>query len=498
MYKRQTLDETIEGGGGSSTNVRGEVMKPGYGVSEHPELTKVIPAAEFRENPKAVLAAYRAANASILDDPANYLGTWRSPQTGNVSLDVSINPSDANKAYEVMERFNQEAMVQIHPDGSVTVIPNKQVPERPNSGYDSTRGPEAMAAGTADEVAEAAPRVPNQQVQASARAYATENGLTLPDAHPYVDVDPVEAKRIADEYAALKPFDQQTPGEQASARFAYGEAAKEVQKQWDWATQRDGITFDPWSGEGQPYATAQEMRDDVLNNKHLSFYTGGTEHPLWGNATRDASGLTLNDKFRAVHDYFGHAQEGMDFGPRGEENAWIIHSQMFSESAQGAITTETRGQNSVVNFANPDIRAGAAPVVFPEQKIGLMSPETRDWNAVLVARAGAPAPGADLPTARMSLAHYGPKELSEIDPAFQGSGIPSAELKTAGVNPNKAARFQSFYDEGATPEKQFVDQKTGAQRPGMVKHTVEGDFKVLDLNSEEGRCLLYTSPSPRD
>lgn len=34
----------------------------------------------------------------------------------------------------------------------------------------------------------------------------------------------------------------------------------------------------------------------------------------------------MNDKFRAIHDLFGHAGEGYGFGPRGEENTWIKHS----------------------------------------------------------------------------------------------------------------------------------------------------------------------------
>src|SRR6476659_2128677 len=62
------------------------------------------------------------------------------------------------------------------------------------------------------------------------------------------------------------------------------------------------------------------------------------------------TGYSINDKFRAVHDYFGHCAAGYGFGPRGEENAWNAHSQMFSPDARRAMTTETRGQNSYVNF----------------------------------------------------------------------------------------------------------------------------------------------------
>ena len=72
-------------------------------------------------------------------------------------------------------------------------------------------------------------------------------------------------------------------------------------------------------------------------------------HPFLGRLD-PATGQSLNDRFRAVHDLFGHAAEGYGFGPRGEENAWIRHCHMFSAGAQKALTTETRGQNSWVNF----------------------------------------------------------------------------------------------------------------------------------------------------
>ena len=37
-------------------------------------------------------------------------------------------------------------------------------------------------------------------------------------------------------------------------------------------------------------------------------------------------------------------------GAQGEENAWQAHIRMFTGAAKGAITSETRGQNSALNF----------------------------------------------------------------------------------------------------------------------------------------------------
>ncbi|NDQ57359.1 MAG: hypothetical protein GZ088_09840 [Acidipila sp.] len=98
----------------------------------------------------------------------------------------------------------------------------------------------------------------------------------------------------------------------------------------------------PVGSEDYPYKTSPEMMDDVMHNGRLAVFTGGDDHPLFSREQ--------NFKFRAVHDFFGHAQYGYAFGPRGEENAWIEHSKMFSPLARKAMTTETRGQNSYVNF----------------------------------------------------------------------------------------------------------------------------------------------------
>ena len=97
---------------------------------------------------------------------------------------------------------------------------------------------------------------------------------------------------------------------------------------------------------------------------------------------KDANGVPLlvNDIFRFVHDFFGHAKQGNGFGPLGEENAWNIHSQMYSPTARKALTTETRGQNSWVNFSKVNEEAYAM-MKFAEQKIGLLPDEYTNTDA---------------------------------------------------------------------------------------------------------------------
>jgi hypothetical protein len=101
-------------------------------------------------------------------------------------------------------------------------------------------------------------------------------------------------------------------------------------------------------GEGN-YIDSKEMLKDVHLHNHLYVYQGGDQHEFLKNIDK-ATGLNSNEMFRAVHDYFGHAIKGNTFGPVGEETAWASHAQMYSPLARIAMTAETRGQNSFVNY----------------------------------------------------------------------------------------------------------------------------------------------------
>jgi hypothetical protein len=166
---------------------------------------------------------------------------------------------------------------------------------------------------------------------------------------------------------------------------SYKALRDEVNAQWDHAV-KDGFQFEPWTKEGQPYANSKEMKADVDDNHHLYFFRGGdipADHPL--AAVDPKTGLTFNDKLRAVHDLYGHAAGGYEFGPKGEEAAYKTHAQMFSPEAIPALTTETRGQNNWVNFG-PHMRDEFGNILkkgepgypspterpFAQQKVGLL------------------------------------------------------------------------------------------------------------------------------
>ena len=102
-------------------------------------------------------------------------------------------------------------------------------------------------------------------------------------------------------------------------------------------------------GEGE-YPTPSGMFRDVLGEGNLNVFRGGDQHPFLSNVDPE-TGLTENEKFRAAHDFIGHVARGATFRPGGEEIAYATHAQTMSPLAQLALLSETRGQNSLVNFS---------------------------------------------------------------------------------------------------------------------------------------------------
>lgn len=207
----------------------------------------------------------------------------------------------------------------------------------------------------------------NDRVRADAIDYVNQHRhvFGLPEYRPSkrIPFDQELSKRAADAFEAM-PHAPQDP----SVKAAYAQFAKEIQAQYEHMLSRGNVTPEPWLKPGQPYANSAEMRADVANNHHLWFFptvsqtqessfgaTGGDldpEHnPLVRRTGHTLNGyrMTLNDMFRALHDYYGHAQTGNEFGPAGETNAWAEHAKMFSPLARLAMSSETHGQNSWVN-----------------------------------------------------------------------------------------------------------------------------------------------------
>ena len=200
---------------------------------------------------------------------------------------------------------------------------------------------------------------PLKQATTIADRYAQNNGIEMQEIIPVKSLDETVSKEIAKEYDKMK--NDPTNPEVAKA---YKAMAEETLAQYEEII-KDGFFVE--INNEEPYANSSSMIEDLRKNKRMKIFStesgfGDTpitdqqrkENPLLKDSGfKDVNGNTLlvNDVFRFVHDFFGHAKEGNSFGPIGEENAWLIHSAMYSPLARRAMTSETRGQNSWVNFS---------------------------------------------------------------------------------------------------------------------------------------------------
>lgn len=216
----------------------------------------------------------------------------------------------------------------------------------------------------------------------------------------YAQVDPERAKRIANAYEVMRHAPQDP-----KVKEAYQNLIRQTVAQYK-ALEDAGYKFwfiDQTNAENAEYVSTpwNAMRDIRANQQMGVFPTAGgfgsgatelnvDDNPLlqdtgfrWpvGGVDGETAPVLANDLFRAVHDAFGHGLEGAGFRAQGEENAWQAHVRLFTGSAVGAITSETRGQNSWLNYGPYGEKNRTAQVedtVFADQKTGLMPQWT--WN----------------------------------------------------------------------------------------------------------------------
>lgn len=186
-------------------------------------------------------------------------------------------------------------------------------------------------------------------------------------------------RRIRDAYEAMPMNDLGNP----DVRHAYDALGTEVKHQFEKMPAKVEI----WHGNDEPYKNSQAMRQDIQDNNHLYIYATDADHfgppgieyknhPLLEQSgMRDINGIPLlyNDLLRAVHDYYAHTLSPVAFGPKGEEAAWKNHVEMTNDPwARWALTSETRGQNSWVNFRDGIQDVPLKERGFGEQKVGLL------------------------------------------------------------------------------------------------------------------------------
>lgn len=221
----------------------------------------------------------------------------------------------------------------------------------------------------------------------AARRYMSQAGVEgeLPSSFP--PFDPERAARIAQAYDEMA-HDPTNP----LVRESYDAMIDETIAQWK-ALKDSGLEVEFLKpGMDDPYAASPALGYlDMLENRHLWVFPTdqgfGTinqtfEHPLLTptGITIDGREMLANDLFRIVHDVYGHNAPGNPFfRAPGEERAWRLHSAMYSPTARNAMTGETRGQNSWVNYGpygEQNRTASAADTVYADQKAGRMP----DWT----------------------------------------------------------------------------------------------------------------------
>lgn len=262
----------------------------------------------------------------------------------------------------------------------------------------------------------------NDDIEKIAKSYVEKSGIDFA-APTKVAVNEDLAKRIADDYDAAS----HTPGNPEVVK-SYDALVKETVAQWE-AINKAGYTLEPWPEGGEPYPNSAAMLMDIEANKHLFFKPTGDDIKGKNLMLQEgADGFPINDIFRAVHDFFGHAKEGHEFGPKGELNAWREHSAMYSEAAQPALAAETLAQNSWVNYgAHLRDKAGNIPKKGEPGYKGLSDrPFAPQKNTIVNPKLVDEARAQFQP--KLKLIHYSNHDALELlDPTFHGSGLQGAE-----------------------------------------------------------------------
>ena len=168
---------------------------------------------------------------------------------------------------------------------------------------------------------------------------------------------------LAEADAAGRAFES-TPDQSSDphVQACYDDFKRQSEEMFDFMTKPEseggmGITV-TFTNEKDPYPSAEAQSGDLRDNKHLYIESGlGGEH--------SASMSTEEyDRFRAVHDVFGHAAIGGGFDRHGEYQAWLVHSMMYTEPGRSAMSTEYHGVNSAMWSGDPSDPGGTGKTIL--------------------------------------------------------------------------------------------------------------------------------------
>lgn len=198
-------------------------------------------------------------------------------------------------------------------------------------------------------------------------ALSTElEGLSDPDFSKLSQrpIDTSRSQQIADNYDFLPVNDLENP----AVSDSYDALAEAIGNQYAYSP------YEMVLGN-ELYENSDQMRADTINSGRMKIYqttpdTFGPQgydfsgHPFLEEmpfTVNDLGGNPVtpvkNDVFRYIHDLIAHGTNPNQFGPLGEEAAARTHAATLPYEAIPALMTETRGQNSWVNFSkNPSAK----------------------------------------------------------------------------------------------------------------------------------------------
>lgn len=174
----------------------------------------------------------------------------------------------------------------------------------------------------------------------------------LPGGVDYSKVKAVTEERRQELAAAYEKMETVSK----EAEQAYEDLRAETDRLYEALTKDMGINVE--FVDNDPYRSHLEMIDDIEMNKTLKVKrtTPDEKHPLWDDEQ--------SDRFRAIHDAFGHAATGRGFDRHGEEAAYQAHASLVEgELAKKALETELQAQNAAILTTGvvPPRKAGLIP-----------------------------------------------------------------------------------------------------------------------------------------
>ncbi len=172
--------------------------------------------------------------------------------------------------------------------------------------------------------------------------------------------------------------------------------------------------------EGEPYASAKEMADDIHKNQNFLVSNAHCDHPVWS--------VDENVSFRVVHDVMGHAVSGGDFGWLGENLACAAHFPLLSETAQQALFVECIMQTGYAAYYRS---FGPQKVFLPDEDMFLNTQKEMNPDGHSGVHPSQSFPPTSMPELAPSPTPEGIMEKGFAAPHMEGSPVSGTFAKLA-------------------------------------------------------------------